>query len=131
MKALAIYTIGVLQTLIGVVLMELDSIGKNIRKFRQMKKLRLEDLAEKAGLSTNYVGALERGEKIPSLETLIRIVNTLDVSADMVLCDVVQAGYKVKTSLLSDKIEKLSAEDQARIYEVLDVLIRHAKQIKP
>ena len=111
--------------------MELESIGRNIRKFRQAKKLRLEDLAEKAGLSTNYVGALERGEKVPSLETLIKIINALGVSADMVMSDVIQTGYEVKNSLLNEKLEKLSPEDQARIYDVLDALIRHSTQIKP
>lgn len=29
--------------------MKLDTIGKNIRKFREIKKLRQEDLAEKNG----------------------------------------------------------------------------------
>ena len=64
--------------------MKLATIGKNIRKYRLMKKLRQEDLAEKAGLTANYIGMVERGEKIPSLETFIKILNTLGVSADMV-----------------------------------------------
>lgn len=34
--------------------MKLDTIGKNIRKFRLAKKMRQEDLAEKSGLSANY-----------------------------------------------------------------------------
>lgn len=34
---------------------------------RHARSLRLEDLAEKAGLSVNYVGALERGENSPRL----------------------------------------------------------------
>ena len=54
--------------------MRLESIGKNIRKYRLMRKLRQEDLAEKADLSINYVGAIERGEKTPSLESLISII---------------------------------------------------------
>lgn len=64
---------------------QLDTIGKNIRKYRLMKKFRQEDLAEKAGLTTNYIGMVERGEKIPSLETFIKILNALEVSSDMVL----------------------------------------------
>ena len=68
--------------------MKLDTIGKNIRKFREIKKLRQEDLAEKTDLTTNYIGMIERGEKIPSLETFINILNSLGVSADMVLSDV-------------------------------------------
>lgn len=62
--------------------MKLDTIGKNIRKFREIKKLRQEDLAEKTDLTTNYIGMIERGEKIPSLETFINILNSLGVSAD-------------------------------------------------
>ena len=54
--------------------MNLNSIGKNIRKYRTAKGLRQEDIAERAGLSTNYVGMIERGEKIPSLETFINII---------------------------------------------------------
>ena len=75
--------------------MKLDTIGKNIRKFREIKKLRQEDLAEKTDLTTNYIGMIERGEKIPSLETFINILNSLGVSADMVLSDVLDNGYTV------------------------------------
>ncbi len=106
--------------------MKLDTIGKNIRKFRLAKKLRQEDLAEKAGLSANYIGMVERGEKIPSLETFINIVNALDVSADMILTDVVHTGYEVKNSMLNEKLSNLPASERARIYEVIDTLIKHS-----
>lgn len=111
--------------------MKLDTIGKNIRKFREIKKLRQEDLAEKADLTTNYIGMIERGEKIPSLETFINILNSLGVAADMVLSDVLDNGYKVKDSLLNEKLEKLVPEDRNRIYEVIDTMMKHSKQILP
>ena len=111
--------------------MKLDTIGKNIRKYRLVRKLRQEDLAEKAGLSANYIGMVERGEKIPSLETFITILNALDVSADMVLADVVSTGYIVKNSMLNEKLSKLSNDDREKIYEVIDILIKHSKQIVP
>lgn len=111
--------------------MKLDTIGKNIRKFREIKKLRQEDLAEKADLTTNYIGMIERGEKIPSLETFINILNSLGVSADMVLSDVLDNGYTVKDSLLNEKLEKLVPEDRNRIYEVIDTMMKHSKQILP
>ena len=90
--------------------MELESIGRNVRRYRLKEKLRQEDLAELAGLSINYVGAVERGEKIPSLETLIVLINALEVSADMVLADVVSVGYTVKDSLLAEKLDKLDPD---------------------
>ena len=111
--------------------MKLDTIGKNIRKFREIKKLRQEDLAGKTDLTTNYIGMIERGEKIPSLETFINILNSLGVSADMVLSDVLDNGYKVKDSLLNEKLEKLVPEDRNRIYEVIDTMMKHSKQILP
>lgn len=111
--------------------MKLDTIGKNIRKFREIKKLRQEDLAEKTDLTTNYIGMIERGEKIPSLETFINILKSLGVSADMVLSDVLDNGYTVKDSLLNEKLEKLVPEDRNRIYEVIDTMMKHSKQILP
>lgn len=111
--------------------MQLDTIGKNIRKYRLMKKFRQEDLAEKAGLTTNYIGMVERGEKIPSLETFINILNALEVSADMVLTEVLATGYTVKDSILNEKISKLSPEDRDKIYDVIDTLIKHSKPILP
>lgn len=111
--------------------MKLDTIGKNIRNFREIKKLHQEDLAEKTDLTTNYIGMIERGEKIPSLETFINILNSLGVSADMVLSDVLDNGYKVKDSLLNEKLEKLVPEDRNRIYEVIDTMMKHSKQILP
>lgn len=106
--------------------MKLETIGKNIRKYRNQRKLRQDQLAEKTDLSTNYIGMIERGEKIPALETFLKIANTLEVSADMLLADVLYNNYAIKDSLLADKLEKLSAEERTRIYDVIDTMIKHS-----
>lgn len=106
--------------------MKLETIGKNIRKYRTQRKLRQDQLAEKTDLSTNYIGMVERGEKIPALETFLKIANALEVSADMLLADVLYNTYAVKDSLLADKLDKLSAEDRTKIYDVIDTMIKHA-----
>lgn len=106
--------------------MGLESIGKHISEFRHLRKLRQEDLAEITGLSTNYIGAVERGEKIPSLETFIDILNALSISADMVLSDVLQEDYQVKATKLSDQIKDLPVKDQKRIFDVIETLIKHS-----
>lgn len=82
-------------------------------------------------LSANYIGDIERGEKTPSLETFITIANALEVSADMLLCDVVKASFPVKDTILHDKISKLSDKDRARIYDIIDTEIKHSVQVKP
>ncbi|MBQ2357687.1 MAG: helix-turn-helix transcriptional regulator [Ruminococcus sp.] len=106
--------------------MTTDSIGRNIRKYRMEKKMRQEDLAEKTGLSANYIGMLERGEKLPALDTFISILNALGITADAVLCDVLENGYTVKNSLLNDKLQSLPEAERNKIYEVIDTLIKHS-----
>ena len=106
--------------------MDWSSIGRNIRYYRLEQDLRQEDLAEAIGLTGNYIGMVERGEKIPSLETLVAILNALHISADMVLTDVVDTGYTVKQSMLAERIGRLPAAERERIYAVVDLLVRYA-----
>ena len=107
--------------------MDYRTIGLNLRKIRVQNKLRQEDVAEKANLSVNDIGAVERGERISSLETFVAILNAIGSSADVVLCDVLEMGYEVKNSLINEKLQALSKEDRTNIYEVLDVLIEQSK----
>lgn len=86
--------------------MQMEKIGQNIRKCRNAKHMSIEDLAYKAELSKNYMGMVERGERIPSLESLLKIINALETSADEVLCDVIDHGFKVKTTKLAEKNRK-------------------------
>ncbi len=111
--------------------MDFTPIGKNIRKYRRLRKLNQDKLAEMVDLSVNYLGQIERGEKSCSLETLINIANALEVSSDMLLCDVVKASYTVKDSLLHEKLDKLSEKDRARIYDIIDTEIKHSIRVKP
>ena len=69
---------------------------------------------------------VERGEKIPSLETFVALLNLLHVSADMVLTDVVDTGYTVKQSMLAEQVGRLPAAERERIYAVVQVLVDRA-----
>ena len=88
--------------------MDIETIGLNISKCRKARKMRQEDLAQKANVSSNYISAVERGVKIPSVETLIDIMNALGVSADMIFCDVIDAGVTEKNNQLDAKVSQLS-----------------------
>ena len=117
-----IYTIRSGHILLEGVSMNYSTIGKNIRKYRTDKNLRQEDLAERANLSVNYVGAVERGEKIPSLETFIHILNALEISSDLVLCDVLKTGYNTKVSLLSEMADSLPPDKKNFFYKVASMV---------
>ena len=108
--------------------MDLQSIGENIRSYRKKRKWRQEDLAEKVDLSVNYISLLERGENIPALDTFIDIVNVLGVTSDMVLTDVLDAGYQIKSTQLADRIAQLSPDDRRDILAVVDTMVRNAEK---
>ncbi|MBI3887578.1 helix-turn-helix transcriptional regulator [Candidatus Microgenomates bacterium] len=56
------------------------SIGKNVRQIREKKNITQEQLAFDAGLNRAYIGYIERGERNPSTETLVKIAKALKVS---------------------------------------------------
>lgn len=55
-------------------------LGLRIRELRRQAGLTQSDLAEKASLSLNFIGTVERGRNVPSLMTLFRIARSLGVS---------------------------------------------------
>ncbi len=102
-------------------------IGKRIREFRKKKKITQEQLAEKLGLTPHYYSSMERGLYNIKLDTLVQIINILGCSADDIFCDVIDTGYKTRASRLSDKLEHLSPEEQAKIFDVVETMIKNAK----
>lgn len=54
-------------------------LGIKIKLLRTKQKLSQEKLAEIAGLNKNSLGAIERGTSSPSIETLNRIANALNI----------------------------------------------------
>ena len=108
--------------------MELKSVGKRIRQYRIARNMKQEDLADKTNLSVTYIGMIERGEKSPRLETFVSIVNALGVTSDALLSDVTITGYKIKDSMLSDKLDRISYEDREMVYDLIDTVLKH-KQV--
>ena len=58
------------------------SIGNRIKYYRQQKQFTQEEFAEAIGVSPGHVSRMERGIKRASLETLVEISRTLDVTLD-------------------------------------------------
>lgn len=83
--------------------MVLRNLGKRIREERQRARLTQERLAELAGCNETYIGQIERGEKDPSLNIVVRIANALGVTVDFLLSD------HVKVDRASGLIDELVA----------------------
>jgi len=56
---------------------ESQRFAEVVRKMRRLQELSQEELAEKAGLHRNFVGAMERGQMSISLDNAERLANAL------------------------------------------------------
>jgi len=59
--------------------MKIKTLGTRIRQERKRVNLTLEELADLVGISTSFMGYIERNEKSPSLETVNQLAKALRV----------------------------------------------------
>lgn len=59
--------------------------GEIVRNVRKKHAWTQEDLAERAGLTTTYVGQVERGDKVPSLTVVLKLAMALEVLPSQML----------------------------------------------
>lgn len=65
--------------------MDYKRLGRIVREKRKKMGITQECLAEMVGISTAFVGHIERGTRVLSVETLERICKALAVSADYMM----------------------------------------------
>lgn len=62
-------------------------IAKNLKNYREDKKLSLERVAELTGVSKTMIGQIERGESSPTITTIWKIANGLKLSFTSLIND--------------------------------------------
>lgn len=67
--------------------MDAKALGRRIKTAREQARMTQEELAEAIGCTPQHISVIERGLKIPKLDTFITIANVLHVSADELLRD--------------------------------------------
>lgn len=85
-------------------LMELYELRKNLRDSIKNSPFTVQEVADRAGYSKDYINRLKRGDKSPQLheENITRLAKALDLSAYDILPDV----WKYPTGLDSKILER-------------------------
>ncbi|MCL1964898.1 MAG: helix-turn-helix domain-containing protein [Firmicutes bacterium] len=65
--------------------MDYEAMGRRIRAFRKEQGMTQAELAESVGISTSFMGHIERGSRVSSLETMLKLSETLNVTLDMLV----------------------------------------------
>lgn len=110
--------------------MDKKEIGSRIQSSRRVRGYKQESFAEALDLSTSFIAAMERGEKMPSAETLIKVAETLDVSADWLLGIRREERELKYLRLLDEEIRGIAISAQSRIVSVVKTMVEYEKVLE-
>ena len=99
-------------------------IGQRIKEKRIQKGLTQEKLSELVNIGPSHMSHIESGSTVPSFDVFISILNTLNCSADELLCRETAAAKPLLNSWLSELVADC---DSTEVKILSDILIA-AKQ---
>lgn len=88
-------------------------LGKRIKQLRVMRDMTQEELAEASNVSISFLGNVERGSKNPTVETIYKIANALDVTMSELLS--FDTGMQVLEEPTSVELRRLLSEYSDKI----------------
>lgn len=96
----------------------LNLLGKRIRKLRG-KRTR-EVVAEAADISPGYLGELERGEKWPSLELLLKLADVLGVPlVELFELEAEQTNRAILIEAINIRLKKMDTSQLQQAFRFL------------
>lgn len=103
--------------------MDKEFIGPQVRKYREKRGLAQEFLAEKVELSQIQISYIERGKRLPSLASLVRISDVLMVPVDILIHGENDANISVRMKILNTRIEELEPKKAAEVLELIETIV--------
>jgi transcriptional regulator with XRE-family HTH domain len=108
-------------------------VGERLRTIRESKNLSQGDIEKRTGLIRCYTSRVENGHTVPSISTLAKYAQALEIPLYQLFCDGEEAPKKIKGVDLDG--EKLSSNDRreieslcqkfAKLKERDKILVRH------
>lgn len=98
------------------------SFSENLNKLMEKNNIRGIDLAEGIGTSGTQVSAWRSGKKDPTYKNILKIVDFLDVPADMIFGRKQQIKLSDTELKLINVFRNLSDIDKGRLLERLDMM---------
>ncbi|MGN0318136.1 MAG: helix-turn-helix transcriptional regulator [Lachnospira sp.] len=88
---------------------KIEDSGHRIKSYRKKMKMTQEELADKLGISREYLGRIERGQNGISIDLAIIMSDVFQVSVEKVLA--IDTGKSKLVNELSDAIIKVLDEN--------------------
>lgn len=105
--------------------MDKAALGQKIRQVRKKRGYTQRALAQIANVGGAYLGEVERGMKMPSLNIFIRLIEALDVSADYILRDELPSGKEYIYDEITQKLKNLTPKQRKTAADILDAYLHN------
>ena len=101
------------------------ALGRRIRAERRKQELTQEQLAEMADISDSFMGHIERGGRILSVETLLKIANALSLSVEYIVCGEYHYQPDMLPSEIADALSRMSDRQRKVFLSIMKTLAEH------
>src|ERR1700722_15806739 len=102
-------------------------LAGNIRSFREMRALTQAELGQRAGIAGASISHFETGQRIPSLASLVKVADALDVSIDTLLGRATVDSHTVVDPVFL-RASRSSAQTLDTVRRVTAALLENLKQ---
>ena len=103
-----------------------EILAENIKEKRRKRGLTQEKLAEKAGMSLQYLAMLELGRKFPSGDMLERLANTLEIETYELLAIAPSANNELEI-LRNDIVNEVKTLNETLAKNITEKVIKAIK----
>ena len=106
---------------------DINGFGRRLKHYRILNHMTQEALAEQVETATSSISHLENGTHTPSLKTLIKLCNVLNIGVDDLLAD----SLPIRNSYLDKDIEELLSDCKPSEKQIIkDIIITTKKAIR-
>jgi transcriptional regulator with XRE-family HTH domain len=97
--------------------------AKRIRRLRKSAKLSLEKAAERGDITANFWGDVERGKKVPSLDTIVAMAKGLSLSPRILLSLEREEDERDLRKRIESLLDRCTPQQLELIQRVVNVMV--------
>lgn len=105
----------------------LNTIAKNIKKYRLLNNMTQDELAQKLFLDTQYYAQLERGERNFTIEKIMLACSTFHIGIE----DIIEIEYSSDTDNIKSTINDITSQLEGLSYSQLQLIKKFISDIIP
>lgn len=103
------------------------NIGERIIQLRKQFNLSQEELAKQINVSRTIIGNYERNTNTPSIEVVLKIAKTFNVTVDYLIGEGEMSSYDKEVIKRIEDIDKLDKNTKEHLYFLVDNIIQNFK----